>query len=121
MSPIPDLAQAFVKELADDLKGGYHIVPFLGAGFSLSAGYPTTKILAEHLIPYWIVRGLGLNPFANVQGRTQGSRDRILVPKLRPWSPIDGWWPSPGEELLASDEENILAFTATKASDLLNV
>lgn len=115
----PDSAFEFVQQLGRDLQDGYHVVPFIGAGFSLGAGYPTTTVLAQHLLPYWIIRGLGLNPFAVGLPEGETRKAEALAPKLRQWSPTDGWWPSAGEELLASEEKNQRPFSAGDALKLL--
>lgn len=83
----------FVEEMAKAIREGYHFIPFLGAGFSQEAGFPTTSQLREHLLPYWIIRALELNPFAENPGE-------LYEPALAVWNPVDAWWPSPGDEVL---------------------
>lgn len=83
----------FLDDLADRIRKGYHFVPFLGAGFSQEAGFPTTAQLRDHLLPYWILRALELNPFAT-------SLDELYEPALTSWNPTDAWWPSPGDEVI---------------------
>ena len=98
MNDHQDQSLRFLDEVKNDLEDGYHFIPFLGAGFSQSAGFPNTTQLANYHLPYWIIRALELNPLAT---RIEDLTER----RLARWHPRDGWWPISGEELLGACED----------------
>ena len=85
-----DVAE-FIEFLRSDLAEGYRVVPFVGAGFSAAAGFPLLADLEERELPYWIVRALGLNPWAT---STSSLQDRNST-----WNPRTGGWPPMASEI----------------------
>jgi hypothetical protein len=85
----------FIKRLRTDLDDGYRVLPFVGAGFSVAAGFPLVADLSERELPYWILRALGLNPLASV-------RDELRVRGNAAWNPRTGGWPDMAGEIARS-------------------
>lgn len=82
----------FINLLRKDLDEGYRVVPLIGAGFSATAGFPLLVDLHERDLPYWIVRALGLNPWATTDSRLHDRRNSV-------WDPRRGGWPEMASEI----------------------
>lgn len=101
-----DPAQAFIRSIHDDLANGYGFVPFIGAGFSVTAGIPMIRHLQQYL-QRCICMALGIDVDADLQtleklqpSSTTSKRSKTnlpqgaLYPRLVPrWNPRTDEWP----------------------------
>lgn len=82
--------QSILKSIRADIQSGYHVIPFVGAGFSASSGFPLIHQLQNRDIPYWILRALDL-----------------AGPELPKWDVRSGLWPNLADELTLLSESRI--------------
>ncbi len=76
---------AFIESLRKHIGGGGHMVPFVGSGISVASGFPLLAQLASRELPYWVLRALGLNPWATGIGDWDEKELRLFDPRSAAW------------------------------------